>query len=213
MSSVISIRESQSSALISLFHARVPGPVPTMNHQRPVAEDDIDEKALWSVRPSSRSRAREAALQVLYQLDFDPDADPHGLRATIDQRVNGAKLRRFAWSLIMGTRQHRDELDARISAVATNWKLSRMAASDRAALRLGAYELLHTDTPPSVILDEIINVARLFGGEQSPQFVNGVLDKLIQRSDSGAPDEPSGESVNEPGMQPTIDDASDESTT
>ena len=70
-------------------------------------------------------------------------------------------------------------LDARISAAAENWTLARMAPTDRNALRLGAYELLFTNTPHRVVIDETIELARRFGTAQSPQFVNGILDRLI----------------------------------
>jgi len=92
----------------------------------------------------------------------------------------------FADELIVGVRQHRDELDEALSKIADNWRLSRMAATDRNVLRLGAYELLHTDTPPPVVINEAIELARRYGTDQSAQFVNGVLDRLLKRNKNAA---------------------------
>ena len=75
--------------------------------------------------------------------------------------------------------EHRKELDAKIEIIAQNWSLRRMAPTDRNALRLGAYELLYTQTPPRVVIDEALELAKLFGSGQSAQFVNGILDRLI----------------------------------
>jgi N utilization substance protein B len=86
--------------------------------------------------------------------------------------------RTFAKELVNGIAEHRAELDALLAAHATNWRLSRMAAVDRNTLRIGAYELTHTDTPARIVLDEAIELARRFGDDPSPAFVNGVLDAV-----------------------------------
>ena len=78
-----------------------------------------------------------------------------------------------------GVRQHRNELDALLEQTAANWSLKRMAATDRNVLRLGAYELLHCDTPGRVAIDEAVELAKRFGSAQSAQFVNGILDKVM----------------------------------
>ncbi len=80
-------------------------------------------------------------------------------------------------------------LDRRIVAVAENWALDRMAPTDRNVLRLAAYELLFTDTPPKVAIDEAIELARKFGTAQSSQFVNGILDQLVPEEQQPAGDE------------------------
>jgi N utilization substance protein B len=86
--------------------------------------------------------------------------------------------RAFAKQLVCGVMRRRDELDALLADYARNWRVSRMAAVDRNVLRIAAYELLRTDTPTSVILDQAIELARRFGDEPSPAFVNGVLDAV-----------------------------------
>jgi N utilization substance protein B len=83
--------------------------------------------------------------------------------------------------------EHRLELDRQIEATAQNWRLSRMAPTDRNVLRLGAFELLHTDTPHQVALDEAIELAKRYGTAQSGQFVNGILDRLVPTGQRTAP--------------------------
>ena len=85
----------------------------------------------------------------------------------------------FARELVAGVRQHREEVDALLEQTAANWSLKRMAATDRNVLRLGAYELLHCDTPGRVAIDEAVELAKRFGSAQSAPFVNGILDKVM----------------------------------
>ncbi|MGE3314608.1 MAG: transcription antitermination factor NusB [Planctomycetaceae bacterium] len=126
-----------------------------------------------------RSKAREVALQMLYQIDVNPDVDAYAVRAMIREQIEDEELSAFTWSLFVGVREWRPQLDAQIEAVAENWSLSRMAATDRNAIRLGAFELLHTSTPHRIVIDEAIELARKFGTAQSSQFVNGILDRLV----------------------------------
>ena len=132
---------------------------------------------------SRRSRARAIVLQILYQDDLNPtQPEDVKLRFVNSRLKNNQELVKFADGLIVGVREHRDALDEKLSKIADNWRLSRMAATDRNVLRLGAYELLHTDTPPPVVINEAIELARRYGSDQSAQFVNGVLDRLLKRS-------------------------------
>ncbi len=134
---------------------------------------------------SRRSRARAIVLQILYQDDLNPTQPEDVKTQFVNSRLkNNQELVKFADGLIIGVRNNRDALDERLSKIADNWRLSRMAATDRNVLRLGAYELLHTDTPPPVVINEAIELARRYGSNQSAQFVNGVLDRLLKRSRS-----------------------------
>jgi N utilization substance protein B len=94
----------------------------------------------------------------------------------------------FTRLLVAGVREHRGELDERITRAAANWSLDRMAATDRNLLRLGAYELLYGGVPPKVAIDEAVELAKRFGGAQSAQFVNGILDHLMHQNAETAPD-------------------------
>ena len=130
---------------------------------------------------SRRSRAREVVLQVLYQDDLNPSGSQVAITDFVRDRLHhDAALIEFAESLISGVRRNRRELDALLSRLASNWSLERMAATDRNVMRLGAYELLYTETPGAVIINEAVDLARRFGTRQSSQFVNGVLDRLLQ---------------------------------
>ncbi len=126
-----------------------------------------------------RSRAREVAFQVLYQDDLNPRANPIEGERFIERRLRADDMRTFARELVAGVRKNRTEIDAEVERIAANWSLRRMAATDRNVLRLGAFELLHTDTPPKVVVDEAVELAKRFGSAQSSQFVNGILDKLM----------------------------------
>jgi N utilization substance protein B len=128
-----------------------------------------------------RSRAREVALQLLFQRDHNPTVDRAALERFVEDRLRDPALVPFCLGLYDGVVTHRENIDKRLAEAAENWRVPRMAAVDRNVLRLGGYELLHsTETPPAVVLDEAINLARRYGAADSPAFVNGVLDKLRQ---------------------------------
>jgi N utilization substance protein B len=84
----------------------------------------------------------------------------------------------FVDRLVHGTVQHLDEVDAHIRRHAEHWRIERMPVVDRNILRLAVYEMTHQDTPPAVVIDEALELARKFSGEESVQFVNGVLDAV-----------------------------------
>jgi transcription antitermination protein NusB len=100
------------------------------------------------------------------------------------QWLRTPSLVEFSRLLIHGVTAHRTELDEKITAAAENWSVPRMAATDRNLLRLGCYEIHYTNTPVKVVIDEAVELAKRFGGAQSAQFVNGILDKLMQRKDT-----------------------------
>ena len=85
----------------------------------------------------------------------------------------------FAGGLLQGVRRNRQEMDVLIERAAANWSLHRIASTDRNVLRLGAYEVLYSDTPDRVAIDEAVELAKRFGSAQSAQFVNGILDRLM----------------------------------
>ena len=134
---------------------------------------------------SRRSRAREIVLQVLYQDDLNSD-QPEDIRLRfVNARLNhDRELVEFAEKLLAGVRHHRNAVDEHLGEIARNWKLSRMAATDRNVLRLGAYEILFTETPDRVAINEAIELAKRYGTNNSSQFVNGVLDRLMNNKSS-----------------------------
>lgn len=126
-----------------------------------------------------RREARQVALQLLYQHDLNPDISQQSAREMLDERIGDGALREFAWQLYVGTCDASETLDRRIQDIAVNWKLSRIAPTDRNLIRMGVYEMESLGTPAAVVLDECIELAKSFGSPKSGEFVNGILDKLI----------------------------------
>lgn len=129
---------------------------------------------------SRRSRAREVVLQLLYQDDLNPAPDIEAIEEFLRGRLGGdEELIDFARTLRQGVRRNREELDQLLSERARNWSLGRMAATDRNILRLGAFEILYTETPDRVAINEAVELAKRYGAKQSSQFVNGILDRVL----------------------------------
>jgi N utilization substance protein B len=119
---------------------------------------------------------------VLFALDMSP---PGAAAEEVFERVSDhfdlpEGARAFAKQLVCGVIAEREAIDAALARVAHHWRLPRMAAVDRNVLRLGAYEILHTDLPAAVAIDQAVELARRFGAEDSPGFVNGVLDAVAR---------------------------------
>lgn len=141
-----------------------------------------------------RSRAREVALQLLFQTDQNPTGMPRKAVEAFarDRLVNeqalrgGAGLAAFALGLFDGVNDKRAEIDPTISSVAENWRLTRMSVVDRNVLRLGTFELLFDPARPplEVVIDEAIELSRRFGAKESPGFVNGILDRIARMRDA-----------------------------
>jgi N utilization substance protein B len=128
-----------------------------------------------------RSRAREVALQLLFQRDANTSVARPAIEQFVKDRLSNPDAEAFCLSLYDGVVTSLPLIDAQITAASENWKLQRMAASDRNVLRLGTYEIAHAPqrTPGPVALDEAIELARRYGSKDSPAFVNGVLDKIF----------------------------------
>ena len=126
-----------------------------------------------------RSRAREVALQVLFQEDLNPTHSPSVADEFLRSRLQSDELVELARGLVSGVRRNLGELDALLSRTADNWSLERMAATDRNVLRLGAYEILYTATPGCVAINEAVELAKRFGSAHIAQFVNGILDRFL----------------------------------
>ena len=138
---------------------------------------------------TTRHRAREVVLQLLYEEDLNPDQDPAVADLFLARRMLGNRpLVEFARRLLRDVRAHRAEIDEQLSSKAVNWSLRRMAAIDRNVLRLGAFEILYADTPGRVAINEAVELAKRYGGRQSSQFVNGILDRILQTHASASTD-------------------------
>lgn len=129
----------------------------------------------------SRRRARTVVVQLLYEDDLNPRHDLVASDRFLRHRLHqDAALVEFARELLAGVRRNRPELDRLLTETAVNWSLQRMAVTDRNVLRLGAYEIVFAKTPPAIVINEAIELARQFGTEQSGPFVNGLLDRLAR---------------------------------
>jgi N utilization substance protein B len=151
-----------------------------------------------------RSRAREVALQLLYQRDLNPRVERAAIERFARERLRDPALEPFALGLYDGAVAQAADIDRRLGEAAANWRLVRMAAVDRNVLRLGGYELLYApETPPGVALDEAIELARRYGSAGSPAFVNGVLDRLLRVRIEEQPPSSSAATLAPPGEDPS----------
>lgn len=129
-----------------------------------------------------RRRARAAVLQALYELDFVDHEIKPALEARFQERPLPEAAQTFARQLATGVHTYRTYLDSIVGELAPEWPIEQIAAVDRNVLRIAIYELLfEPDIPPKVAINEAVELAKMFGGESSPRFVNGVLGSLVSR--------------------------------
>jgi N utilization substance protein B len=123
------------------------------------------------------------ALQALYRIEVTGDASPEALERLWHHFEAPIDARGFALELIDGVLAEREAIDRMLAATTEHWSLGRLSRVDLNVLRIAAYELLRRDdrVPTSVVIDEAIEIARRFGGEESSQFVNGILDEIAGR--------------------------------
>jgi N utilization substance protein B len=150
---------------------------------------------------STRRRAREVALQVLFEDDLNPTRNLAAADEFVVRRLlRNQPLVDFTQKLIAGVRLHRRELDTLLSRNTMNWAVSRMPGTDRNILRLAAFEMRYSDTPGAVAINEAVELAKRYGSRNSGQFVNGVLDRIF-KDDRTTTDEV--ESTDQPSLQPS----------
>lgn len=138
----------------------------------------------------ARRKSRQRALQILFLWDARRQPLEEAIDAYFDTLYAEEHPERdaFAVSLVEGALAHIEEVDGLITRHAEHWRMERMPAVDRNILRLGVYELLHGTTPAAVTIDEALELTRKFSGEESVQFVNGVLDAIRRNQLVAAPD-------------------------
>ena len=130
---------------------------------------------------AARRQARELALQALYELDMTR----HPVGEVIETRLRETEdllpeAEPFMRQLVRGVVEHRDEIDPYIAQIAPEWPIEQMAVVDRNILRLALYELLYTpETPYKVVINEAVELAKEFGGPNSPRFINGALGTFV----------------------------------
>jgi len=127
-----------------------------------------------------RSKARESALQVLYQIDVTGDPVDAVLNQYWHTRNRNPEVVDFANEIVKGTIEHLSEIDTTISQHSESWEISKMPIVDRNILRFAIYEILYMDDiPPKVTIDEAVDLANDYGMPNSGKFINGVLDKIM----------------------------------
>ena len=133
-----------------------------------------------SRRGGRRRKAREVALQFLYQLDLQGESDPEPHTAEFWARHPlDDDVREFAEEIVRGAKASQTKIDEIIVRFTEHWDLDRMAVVDRNILRLAVYELgLREETPPKVVINEAIEIAKKFGTRESSRFINGILDRV-----------------------------------
>ncbi|HYA48263.1 MAG TPA: transcription antitermination factor NusB [Burkholderiales bacterium] len=134
----------------------------------------------------NRRKARECALQILFELEFNP-ADPQALvRRYWKQQKAAPDVREYAGWLVGRILDRRGEIDAAIQAASKNWRLARMGVVDRNILRIAVCELVEDPSlAPAIVINEAIEIAKRYSGQESATFVNGVLDAVRRRGGTG----------------------------
>jgi N utilization substance protein B len=129
-----------------------------------------------------RRRAREYALQILFQVDFrSQEVSRNDFEDFWLDKNESEDVRKFTEELVRGTIERLAEIDSRLEKVAENWVLKRMAAVDRNILRFAAFEILYRkDIPPAVTINEAVEIAKKFSSSEAAPFINGILDKLAK---------------------------------
>lgn len=127
-----------------------------------------------------RHQAREAVLRCLYRREFFPEAAEDLL-----EKESLSKDKAFALNLLRGVLANSEALDRLIDRRALGWGIDRLPIVDRNILRLGLYELLHTDTPPEVVINEAVELAKDYGSERAPALVNAILDRVWKEGSQG----------------------------
>jgi len=130
----------------------------------------------------ARRKARELALQMLYQYDLSANPPQQIVETFEELQKSKPNTREFATKIFQGTIDNLAKIDEMIAAQADNWRITRMAVVDRNIIRMSIYELLEeSETPKLVIIDEAIEIGKKFGTQKSSQFINGILDGILKR--------------------------------
>ena len=132
---------------------------------------------------TTRRRAREVVLQVLYEDDMNPTRNMMLSKQFIEKRMLRNKpLVNFSEDLLAGVRTRRNEIDSLVGQYAANWSVKRMSTIDRNVIRLATYEMVFGNVPGRVVINEAIELAKRYGHVNSGSFVNGILDKILRET-------------------------------
>ncbi len=129
---------------------------------------------------ATRHQAREAVIGLLYAYDLGNPEIKKFAEDILEEKKIRNKQREFALSLFKGAVEHLETIDEAIKKHLESWDIERLGHIEKAILRLGVYELLYTDLDPAIVINEAVELAKKLGAEQSPKFINGVLDAIAK---------------------------------
>ena len=127
----------------------------------------------------TRRESRISAFELLFEADFHKGTDPEKIYGNALE-IRGAKPSEFTFELYDVCMKHLDEIDTLIGSASEKWKVSRMNRVTRTILRLAVGEFMYTDTPPKAAINEAVEIAKIYGDDKAPAFVNGVLNRLAR---------------------------------
>lgn len=128
-----------------------------------------------------RRLARVAAFQSIYQMDMAKTDKDTALSYTVEENELSSQGQKMARKLVDGCHEHIAEIDQVIEAISSSWKLNRMCSVDRNILRMATYELMYTEVPVGVVINEAVELAKEYGTDDSGKFVNAILDKVAKQ--------------------------------
>ncbi len=130
-----------------------------------------------------RRKAREAALQILFQTEFNDSPIGDVLNLFWKNKKTDKEMREFSRALVENVLAHKEEIDSAIQFVSEHWRVSRMAVIDRCILRMAVSELVfNKDIPPAIVINEAIEIAKKYSSTKSATFINGILDAVKKKS-------------------------------
>jgi N utilization substance protein B len=138
----------------------------------------------------TRRRSRELAMQVLFQMEINPDDSKEAIEVFCSHFRVPTKTKPFFLKLVQGVHEFQGEIDPLIERFSDNWKINRMSGVDRNVMRVAVYELLYCDDiPPTVSINEAVDIGKRFGTEESGAFINGIIDSIrisVEKSQSSS---------------------------
>ncbi len=135
-----------------------------------------------------RRSSREQALKFLYQFEFNGGEFEEQMQQFGERLTGGEEVKGFMQELVEKVLSHKEEIDTLLQKYSEHWTLDRMTVIDRNILRLGVCELIHDRSiPPKVAINEAVEIAKKYGSEESPDFINGILDKVYKELDLPQP--------------------------
>ena len=128
-----------------------------------------------------RRQSREIALQILFQLEYSPQITSDEMLALFDEKKEDS-IMKYANEIIQGVQTHKVPIDQKIQEASRHWKIERMGGVDRNILRLSVFEIFHApeQIDHKIAINEAIEIAKIFGSQESASFVNGLLDQIVR---------------------------------